>query len=117
MKKTISIASVLFFALFIMSISSCKKDDPADDVLYNVKVQNDTDNDYDFYLKSDVGGTSFKKEGHVSAHGTLMINDLTIQVNYTFRVVAPGNSVDDFDLEETFTSDNNVDDYVLILNP
>lgn len=57
------------------------------------------------------------KKGNVSAHGTLMINDLTIQVNYTFRVVALGNSVDDYDLEETFTSDNPVDDYILYLNP
>ncbi len=117
MKKTVSIASVLLMAMLIISISSCKKDEPVEDVLYNLKVVNNLDQALDIYLKNDVSNTGFKKEGTVKAKGSLMIYNLTIGVNYTLRGVIPGNPVDAYEFETTFSSDNNVDDYLLTINP
>ena len=117
MRKIISIASLALIAIFILSVSSCKKDDPVDDVLYNLKIVNNLDQALDIYLKNDLDNSEFKKFGTVAAQGTMMINDLTISVNYTLRGIVPGNPLDAYEFEKTFSSDNNVDDYLLTINP
>lgn len=117
MKKTISITVILTMALFLLSISSCKKNDPEADTLYNLKIENNTGQDYDVYMKNNVSGLDFIKRGTVQAHKTLDLKDFTIGLQYKLRVVVPGNSVDDYEQELTFTSDNNVDDYILKIYP
>lgn len=117
MKKFISLTSLLLISVFILSVSSCKKKDPVEDVLYDLKVVNNLDQDLDLYLKSDVDNTGFTKTGYVTANGKTTIKDLTIQVNYTLRGVVPGNPIAGYEFEETFSSDNNVDDYLLTIGP
>ena len=117
MKKLISITAILMLALFVVSVSSCKKDDAEADTHYNLKLENNTEQDYDVYMKNNASGLDFIKQGTVPAHTTLELKDLTIALHYTLRVVVPGNSVDNYEQELTFTSDNNVDDYILKINP
>ena len=117
MKKTISISMILTMALFLVSISSCKKDDAEADVHYNLKIENNVDQAYDIFMKNDASNLDFIQQGHVAANSTIEIKDLTIALHYTLRVVVPGNSVDNYEQELTFTSDNNVDDYILKINP
>ena len=117
MKKAISITVLLMMALFVISISSCNKDDTEADVHYNLKIENNTDQDYDVFMKNNASGLDFIKRGTVSAHATLELKDLTIGLNYTLRVTLPGNSMNDYEQEIEFTSDNNVDDYLLKINP
>ena len=117
MKKTISISMILTMALFFVSISSCKKDDNETIVHYNLRIENNMDEAYDIYMKNNASNLDFIQEGHVAANSTLELVDLTIGIQYTLRGVTPGNSVDDYDFEEVFTSNSNGDDYVLTINP
>ena len=117
MKKTISISIILTMALFIVSISACKKDDTEADVHYNLKIENNMDQAYDIFMKNNASNLNFIQQGHVAAQSTIEIKDLTIGLHYTLRGVIPGNSVDDYEFEKAFTSDNNVDDYILKINP
>ncbi len=116
MKQTISISMILAMALFIVSISSCKKDDTETIVYYNLRIENNMDQAYDIYMKNNVSNLDFIQEGHVAANSTLELKDLTIGIQYTLRGVTPGNSVDDYEFEQVFTSNSNGDDYVLTID-
>ncbi len=117
MKKTISISMILTMALFFVSISSCKKDDTETIVNYTLRIENNMDQAYDIYMKNNVSNLDFIQSGYVAANSTLEIQDLTIGFQYTLRGVTPGNSVDDYEFEEVFTSNSNGDDYVLTIDP
>ena len=117
MKKTISISMILTMALFFVSISSCKKDDTETIVNYTLRIENNMDQAYDIYMKNNVSNLDFIQSGYVAANSTLEIQDLTIGFQYTLRGVTPGNSVDDYEFEQVFTSNSNGDDYVLTIDP
>ena len=117
MKKTISISMILTMALFLVSISSCKKDDTEADVYYKLRIENNMDQAYDIYMKNNASNLDFIQSGYVAANSTLEIQDLTVGIQYTLRGVIPGTSVDDYEFEQVFTSNSNVDDYVLTIDP
>ena len=117
MKKANYILAVLMIAVFVISVSSCKKYDPEPDTIYNLKIENKTDQAYDIFMKNNASNLDFIKQGHVASQSTIEIKDLTVDYHYTLRAVIPGNSIDDYYVEEKFTSANGSDDYIIKINP
>ncbi len=110
------LAIAVLSSLLIIS-TSCNKDDDGDEVLarYNLVVNNNTDHNLDLYLKE--GNDNFSFEGTLEESSSETILDLKVQTNYTLRVTLEGESVDDFNLEETFRNDDEmVTEYVIDIN-
>ena len=91
-----------------MLLISCEDTatEAVEDTKYDLVINNHTSETYDVYMKTDVSTDDFSKVGVAYSENHFHYHDLVIDVNYTFRLVTHGGSVNDKKHEKVVKSTN-----------
>lgn len=96
---------LLIGVLFSVVLVSCSSDsDPVTPTSFALIVTNKTSTNYNVYQQPSAAGDVFGKVGVAVSGVIYRINPLTPNVDYVFRLVRDGKTIDEFDFEKNVVS-------------
>lgn len=95
----------LLFGLLLGAFVGCSGDDESDTVRYSVTFNNRTDTSYEVWQSADSDDLGFRDTGELlPQNGRLVLTGRVVNVEYTYRFVEEGGSVDEPTYELTVVS-------------